>query len=62
MEKKDGRGIGYAWRGLQFEISMFPADLTEKILEQRSDGSMGESHAGIWVTCSRQKEQLVLSP
>lgn len=50
--------IGNGWKGLQFEIRIFPAVLTEMMtFEQRSGGSMRESHADIRGTCSKQKEQ-----
>lgn len=59
MEKtKDRRGIGNVWKGLQFEIRILPAVLTEMMtFEQRSGGSMRESHADIQGTRSKQKEQ-----
>lgn len=40
--------------GLQFEIRKLPPGFIEMVtFEQPSDGSMGESHAGIWGTSSR---------
>lgn len=44
-------GIENAWRGLPVEVRKLPIVFTEMMtFEQRSDGSMGESHADIWGT------------
>lgn len=59
-EKQRMKGeVGDAWIGSQFEIRKVPTGLTKMTFEQRSDGSMGESHANIWGVCLRKKEQPV---
>lgn len=54
-------GIEKAWREFHnLKLESFLPGLTEMmIFEQRSDGSMGESHADIWGTSLRWKEQPV---